>query len=90
MNKIVIATRGSALAMWQSEHIKDLIEKIDDELEKENESEQCMSEQLLYEFEGTFKTMIVAENKEEAVETLELMEMSELDEFKIKDVIQYD
>ena len=27
MNKIVIATRGSALAMWQSEHIKDLIEK---------------------------------------------------------------
>ena len=27
MNKLVIATRGSALAMWQSEHIKDLIEK---------------------------------------------------------------
>ena len=27
MNKIVIASRGSALAMWQSEHIKDLIEK---------------------------------------------------------------
>ena len=49
-----------------------------------------MSEQLLYEFEGTFKTMIVAENKEEALETLELMEMSELDEFEIKDVIKYD
>ena len=27
MNKVVIATRGSALALWQSEHIKDLIEK---------------------------------------------------------------
>ena len=49
-----------------------------------------MSEQLLYQFEGTFTTMIVAENKEEALETLELMEMSELDEFEIKDVIKYD
>lgn len=37
-----------------------------------------------------FTTMIIAENKEEALETLELMEMSELDEFEIKDVIKYE